>query len=437
MSARNAVLGEIWRSVELIRDFDLLVGCGGRLAGSDSEAAALGILRQRLGSITDARLSEHTFDYDGWANQTSHLEHLAPGTDELACHALVWSGETPAAGIEAEVLDLGRGAPEDFEAAGEHIAGRLVMVRHEYPFATRAIHRRLKYTGARDRGAAGFLIASELPGELLVTGSCGQDTPENIPGLGFSRETAALLSPGEGGDLPRVRLTVTNRRQPATGVNLIAEVPGAAPEWVVVCAHYDGHDLAESALDNATGAASALHILRTFAPHVGTLPRGLRVILFTAEEWGLMGSRHYADGLGEDACGAISVAIALDTLAGSPRMRCLTSGFEELDGFVDTVGAEVGLDIRPYRPLMRNSDHYNFVRRGIPALRMVAGFDEPEAGARYLLTSADRRDKVPAAELKMGAMAAAETVWRALTWPGPIAAHKSLAEVEDLLGSIG
>ena len=437
MSARDVVLGEIWRSAGLVEDFDLLAQCGGRLAGSGSEAAALGILRARLGAIPGARNSEHTFDYDGWANQTSRLELLSPSPGDLACHALVWSGETPDAGLEAEVLDLGRGAPEDITAAGDRVRGRFVMVRHEYPFATGAIHRRLKYVGARHGGAAGFLIAGELPGELLVTGSCGQDAPDNIPGAGVSRETAAALSPGAGGELPRVRLTIINRRQAARGVNLIAEVPGASPEWVVVCAHYDGHDLAESALDNATGAASALHILSTFAPHVGSLPRGLRVILFTAEEWGLMGSRHYADELDEDACGAVSVAIALDTMAGSPRMRCLTSGFAELDDFVDAVGADIGLDIRPYRPLMRNSDHYNFVRRGIPALRMVAGFDEPDAGARYLLTSADRRDKVSSADLKMGALAAAETVWRALTWPGQIAPHKSPDEVEDLLNSIG
>ena len=437
MSARDAVLGEIWRSAGLVEDFGLLVQCGGRLAGSESEAAALAILRERLGAIPGARNSEHAFDYHGWANQTSRLELLSPTPGDLPCHALVWSGETPDTGLEAEVLDFGRGAPEDFATAGESTRGRLVMVRHEYPFATNAIHRRLKYVGARDGAAAGFLIAGELPGELLVTGSCGQDTPDNIPAVGVSRETAAALSPGEGGELPRVRLTITNRRQAARGVNLIAEVPGAEFEWVVVCAHYDGHDLAESALDNATGAASALHILGAFAPHVGSLRRGLRVILFTAEEWGLMGSRHYTDEMDDDACAAVSVAIALDTLAGSPRMRCLTSGFAELDDFVEAVGAGIGLDMRPYRPLMRNSDHYNFVRRGIPALRMVAGFDEPEAGARYLLTSADSRDKVPPADLKMGALAAAETVWRALTWPGPIAPHKTRAEVEALLNSIG
>ena len=41
---------------------------------------------------------------------------------------------------------------------------------------------------------------------------------------------------------------------------------------------------------------------------------------------------------------------------------------------------------------MRNSDHYDFVSRGIPAMRVVTGFDEPESGARYLLTSGDTRE---------------------------------------------
>jgi len=189
--ARDTVFEKIRHSAGLAEDFDLLTRCGGRLAGSDSETAALAILRDRLGDIPGARTSEHTFDYHGWANRTSLLELLSPATGNLACHALVWSGETPTTGLEAEVVDLGRGAPVDFAAASERIAGRFVMVRHEYPFATNAIHRRLKYLAARDGGAAGFLIASELPGELLVTGSCGQDTPDNIPGAGVSRETAA------------------------------------------------------------------------------------------------------------------------------------------------------------------------------------------------------------------------------------------------------
>src|SRR4029450_5912043 len=72
---------------------------------------------------------------------------------------------------------------------------------------------------------------------------------------------------------------------------LIADLPGRGPDWVVVSAHIDGHPHGESAMDNATGVAVALGLARLLAPHVSECPRGLRICLFSAEEWGLIGSR--------------------------------------------------------------------------------------------------------------------------------------------------
>jgi len=91
------------------------------------------------------------------------------------------------------------------------------------------------------------------------------------------------------------------------------------------------------------------------------------------------------------------------------------------------------MPIKVVRPIKRNSDHYNFARRGIPALRLVAGFDEPEAGVRHLLMASDTRDKVNASEFKNGACVAAEFVWHGLTRTGAIARHKTDAEMKPLL----
>jgi Zn-dependent M28 family amino/carboxypeptidase len=333
-------------------------------------------------------------------------------------------------------VDVGRGTLQEFEAVEKRIKGRIVLVRHEYPFASGTIHRRLKYNWSRERGAAGFVIANNLPGNMLVTGSVGQDLSDNIPAVGVSLETGSVLENGRRDRFQGVRLSLRSERRAATGVNLIAEVPGRGPEWVVVCAHYDGHDLAQSALDNATGVVTVLQILRSIGPHVSRLPRGLRAILFTAEEWSLLGSRRYVDQLSDGMCRGISVVVNLDTIAGSSRLACLTSGFEELNAFVERVGIDIGYHFRPVLPVMRNSDHFNFVQRGVPAMRVVAGFDEPDAGGRFLLTSGDTCDKVPSGELKTAALAAAELVWCALTWSGSIARHKTPDEVKGLLGSI-
>jgi Zn-dependent M28 family amino/carboxypeptidase len=73
---------------------------------------------------------------------------------------------------------------------------------------------------------------------------------------------------------------------------------------------------------------------------------------------------------------------------------------------------------------MANSDPYNFARRGIPAFRLVAGFDEPDSRLRYLLTPADTLDKTAPAELKMAAPLTAQTVLRACATDRPVAAHR-------------
>jgi len=405
-------------------DFTALTALGGRLVGSPSEAAACAWLEQRLRQIPAATIAANRFPYRSWASAECSLE-LIERRDAwpVASHPLYWSGETPPGGLEADLIDVGRGTDEEFRACAAALPGKIAMVRHEYPFATQTIHRRVKYNRSRESGAAGFVIVNNILGDLLVTGSCGQDSPDNIPGIGVSRESGVRLGiPGA-----KARLHIATRRRNATGTNWIAEIPGTTPEWVVVCAHYDGHNLADSAFDNATGVVSALAIFESFQAAMSRPRRGLRLVLFTAEESGLLGSREYVRALSEAERRRIAAVINLDTLAGSPRLTCLTSGFDELGGFIAEAGRAAGVQFRCHAPLLRNSDHFNFAQAGIPALRLVAGFDEPEAGARLLLTSGDRREAVSLDELRHGMMAAGALVDTALDWPGVIATHKSAA----------
>jgi aminopeptidase YwaD len=436
MDKRDAVLGAIWRAPGLIRDFEALCDAGGRFCGTESEAMARDMLRERLAEIPGIGRDEYVFDYEVWGRKTNRVTVLGANEKTLPCHALIWSKDTPPGGLEAEVIDLGRGHRADFESAAELIPGRIALVRQDYPFGADTVHRMVKYRWAREFGAAGYLLAYPAPGQLVATGYCALNIPEDIPAAGLAHEGAALLARRPDGAFARARIEIEGERRTEKSVNLIAEVPGKGPEWVSLTAHYDGHDLAESALDNATGAAAILQILRTLAPLVGECERGLRVSFYTTEEWGLMGSHRYVNDLTDAERRAIAVNVNLDTIAGSPNLACLTSGYVELEDWVRSVGAEIGQGFRIVRPPKRNSDHYNYARRGIPALRLVAGFDEPDCRVGLILTPADTRDKAPAAELKNGTMAAAAMVWRALNQPGPVAPHKTDEEAAELVAGL-
>jgi aminopeptidase YwaD len=403
-------------SRSLWSDLNRLCSFGGRFAGTESERKAADFLTERLRSIAQATVNIHEVSYCGWARESCELKRLTPNPLALHAHALVRSPSTPPGGIECEVIDLGRGSLEDFKASKAEISGRFVLVRHEFMFASGHIHRRVKYQWAKERGAVGFMIASHLPGDLVIAGSSGGD---EIPAVGITRESAEALT-RTSVKYPRVHLDLRTRTQSAVARNLIAEIPGRTDEWVVLCAHYDGHDLAQSAIDNGAGVAAALTIAREIAPMVSSLQRGLRVIFFTIEEWGLMGSRAYVDALSQKERQQIALVINLDSIVGGSKLTALTSGFEEFGSFVSAVSAITGTAMGIHLPMMANSDHYNFARYGIPALRLVSGFDEPESRLRYLLTAGDSLDKITPEELAAAASTAAAMVYEACAvkdWP--------------------
>jgi Zn-dependent M28 family amino/carboxypeptidase len=397
---------------ELWKDFLGLCDLGGRLAGTASEAAALEFARERLAAIDARGTRVDPVTYAGWRTGEAKLT-LLEGNVALACKALLGSASTPADGVTADVLDLARGTPEQFEHNAREIAGRVILVRHEYPFSAGHIHRRRKYGWALERGAAGFIIANPAAGTGPVSGSSGRAGQAGIPAVATDAESAARLAPN-GASLPRVHLKVSGEDFEAeTGVAIL-DLPGRIPSCVVLSAHLDGHDLAESALDNASGVVVALAVARSLAPHLARLPRGLKVCLFSAEEWALAGSRCYLERMSAVERNAIVLNVNLDTVAGDARLTALTSEFPALDTFVREAAASVGMAVGIYRPIMANSDHFNFARHGIPALRLVAGFDRPESNVRHILTAADTRDKVASEELKSAALLAAALVWRAL-----------------------
>ncbi len=392
-------------------DFEALCDCGGRLAGTASERRAVDLVARLGEEASGVAVRHQAVPYNGWKATHAALR-LADGS--LAdCYPLLCSSPAPVGGLTAEVVDLGRGSPEDFAAHGPDLAGRIALVRHELMFATGTIHRSRKYQMALEAGAAGFLIAGPLAG-ALVAGSSGRTGGAGIPALGIAPETAARLAPA-GGRRSAVTLQLETAETPSEAFNLIFDLPGERDEWVVLSAHIDGHELGESAMDNASGVAAVLAVTRALARRMPNLRRGLRVMFFNVEEWALTGSAHYVAGLSQSERDAIALNVNLDSVAGSPHLTALISGFPALAPFLKGIAADNGYALSTHSPLMRNSDHANFAMAGIPAFRLVAGFDEPEADLRYVLTPADTRDRVKPAELQGATLLAAASVMKAVT----------------------
>ena len=185
----------------------------------------------------------------------------------------------------------------------------------------------------------------------------------------LSREDDARLRDGQ-----HARLAV--RGEFVAGArdrNVIAELPGATDEVVVVGAHYDSVWRGNGAIDNATGVEG---LLRVAARLVGREhPRSLRFVAFGAEEIGLVGARRHVAGIKERG--------EIEQLVGMVNLDCIGYG-EKLellcapDALLERTRAEVarlGLDSR-YEILTElaaeaGTDHLPFTRAGVPALSIL------------------------------------------------------------------
>ncbi len=406
-------LGRLAADAGLRADFDALCDFGGRVQGSEDAARAFAWTLARLREIGPA--ADEPVAYSGWTCRHSSLT-LPRG--EALPHVPLF-GSAPG-DVEAEVLDLGRGAPGD--AGWAAARGRIVLIRHEYPFAPWTIHRRFKLAAAAEAGAAAALMVLPEPGIGPVSGGAN-GVP--LPCFGIGIEAASrLIHAG------RCRLLLAAEAGPATAPTLVLDLPGGGDDGrVVLSAHLDGHPLGESAIDNATGLAALLSLARAAAPHMAVARRGLTVCVFGAEEWALSGSRAWLGAMQPGKRGAMRFNLNLDSIAGHPRLVALTSGFPKLGPFVQAAASRIGAEVAVHLPLMVNSDHANFAAHGIPALRLLAGFDAPEGALRHLLTGADTRALVPPNELKAATLVAGAILWAALTAePGALSALRQHAD---------
>ena len=407
-------------------DFLSLCDHGGRLAGTPSEAAAQEWCAARLqAAAPGASFRLDPTPYAGWVCDNASLTDVGSG-QRLEMTPLLGSAFTSAQGLVLDVLDLGRGAPEDIRRAGDAAKGKAVLVRHEYPFSTDTVHRRVKLAAAQEAGAAAFIVCQPEAGIGPVSGSSGRAGGAGIPSMGVSAEAATLLKRAGA----KVHIAIEGRDVPeASTKTLVLDIPGQGPERVVLSAHIDGHPLAESAIDNGTGVAAAIALARNMAPWVAGMPRGLTICIFSAEEWALHGSRVWLSNLEPRERERIVLNLNLDSLAGSPNLTALISGFSQLGPFVDQAVAAAGRKIGQHLPLMSNSDHANFAALGIPALRLIAGFNEPESGLRFLLTPADKRELVDETILREAAVLAGALLWAALS-----ATEARIAQLRDAAG---
>ena len=409
---------------------------GSRFGGTAGERQAAEFIRDKLLAYGLSNVQLEAFPYISWKRGTTTLEITAPIQKSIPCISLPYS---PACDLEATLVDLGDGAPDDFAARSAEIKGSIVMANSvTFPKGSdRWVHRSEKFGRSLLNGAAGFIFMNHYPAYGPATGSIGHNgNTAAMPGISVSYEDGAFLQ-----RLLKRHGTVTLRIksddscQPNTSWNVVGELLGSAEasQVVMLGSHYDGHDISQGAQDPASGTVAVMEAARLLAAHAADLPHTVRFALWGVEEIGLLGSFVYAD----------RHAAELDNLrfyfnmdgAGSVQNKgVVLNEWPDLEPLIAAWQSEMAHDFQIAQSVNAHSDHYPFLLKGVPTGGLES-VPKKKGGRGYGHTRYDTLDKVSLRELQDAAVLGARLALRLATvsaekWP---VTRRTQTQVDELL----
>ena len=199
----------------------------------------------------------------------------------------------------------------------------------------------------------------------------------------------------------KASVTVKNDFEKSKSYNVFATLPGSEKpdEHIIYTAHWDhlgkdenkeGDQIYNGAHDNATGTAAALTMAEAFAGLNNKPKRSVSMLIVTAEEQGLLGSKFYA----ENPIVPLAKTVAninmdaMNVLGRTKDVAVVGMGKSDLEANLAKAtkrqGRVLTQEERPGAGIYYRSDHFSFAKVGVPALYAKGG-SEPidEATAQY------------------------------------------------------
>ena len=270
------------------------------------------------------------------------------------------------------------------------------------------------------------------------------ETGKTLDALAKSAETPSGMTPVP---LPnsRIELHTAVDRHIVPDRNVVAMLEGSDPklknEWVIISAHFDhngadGTQIFNGADDNGSGTVALIEIAEAYALAAKEGHRPKRSVLFAAwnsEERGLLGAWAYTE-QPLAPLSAIAAVLNMDMVGrneevpvgGGARFNGLevqtaesNSNAVNVMGFtrapdvataVDKANAVIGLELKKRYDnnssnLLRRSDQWPFLQRGVPALGFMTGL-HPDYHTQY-----DRPEKINYVKLEKVARLIHQASW--------------------------
>ena len=291
----------------------------------------------------------------------------------VVCHATHKPGLPGAAAREAAVRQAGAAGLIEIADPG------FTIEPPRWPYAYARSLSLLGQAAAPDRFVKLTLRAEALPllfadgNALVAEGVAGRPLPAR--------------------DGPRIVLSFAPHERTLSSSNVVGVLPGTDPalagQAIVLTAHLDGYGhgfpvkgdgLYNGTLDDAAYVALIVRMLEQ--RHGKGFARPVIALIVTGEEKGLLGSKYWVS---HPTWPLVRVAanINLDQLRPIFPLRKLTVHArsdstlgDDAEAIARGMGIAVQDDPEPERELLTRSDHWNFLKAGIPATNFVFGYDK-------------------------------------------------------------
>jgi hypothetical protein len=278
----------------------------------------------------------------------------------------------------------------------------------------------MRFAGLIGRGVAGIIIAnleverqpysviSKYLSRRQVALADAPVMPFKLPPIAVASDGGAeKLFAGSGGSFARAKekaeggetvsqdlgkqatLALHLKREQGTSSNVVGMLEGAdaalKEQAVVYSAHYDAYgvdadgSIYPGAADNALGVGAVMAIAQAFTRSPARPRRSIIFLIVTGEEAGLLGAEYWVkyptwpmekvaadinyDGIGTEVWGPVKHVIAY----GGEHSDLGAM----LEGVVAGMGNDILPDPLPEERVFYRSDHYAFVKKGVPALMLL------------------------------------------------------------------
>lgn len=416
---------------ELLKSLTTEVGA--RHPGTPGEKAGIEWGVKQLQALGFDKVYTEDVKMNGWVRLVETAEILVPSYQKMIITALGRSKSTPEGGLEAQLVHFESYADLE-KAADGSLKGKIAFISNRME--------RLKngggYGPANIARSKGHELAAQKGAEALLIRSIGTDDHRNPHtgatnvAMGYTKVPAVALSNPDADQLvrliayghhPKIRLNIQTKDLGAIVTkNVIGEITGRElpEEIVVIGGHLDSWDLGTGAVDDGAGVTIAMATGALIKNNTKMRPRRtIRVILWGAEELGLIGARAYAKARKADGTIAKHIIGSESDFGAGPVYglqssdNISTNAIHVIDTMAGIMG-ELGVTRRSGNT-SGGPDMIPLAALGVPAVNLM------QDGTDYFdlhHTPDDTFDKVNPKHMRQNVAAWSVFAYIAAEWPG-------------------